>query len=148
MSIEIGKENALEKFLVIGRTIKEVNLFGQKITLQVLNSGEQEEVFNATSVLETIARMRAIQRETLARAIIALNGFPVTYVPKEKDELINENKLIHQNLETLKKSPQRIIELLYEEYDKLTGEQNKQIDELKKKFEKIGQNKDGQSVKQ
>ena len=96
----VGKENLLEKLLVMGRVREEVDIFGQKVVMQVLDSGEQQIVFEVTSNLDTLARMRAIKHQTLARAIMAINGQNIVYVAKNKDEKIDSDKIVQQNLET------------------------------------------------
>lgn len=144
---EIGRENLLEVFVTQGNLSETVDILGQKITLRVLDSGEQREVFEQTTNLEPIARLKAIQHETLARSIMAINGAPVTYVPKDKDEKVDKYKLIYQNLETLKKATQKVVDLIFDEYEKLVEKQNNQIEELKKKLQKNGQEPDGKSAK-
>jgi hypothetical protein len=143
--MQIARENVLEKLLVTGRLREEIDVLGQKMTLQVLDSGEQKDVYEVTSALDPVARLRAIQHETLARAIIAVNGSQVSYIPKEEGETVSPNKLVQQNLETLRRTPHPVVETIYAEYDKLVEKQNSQIDEIKKKLQKTGRETSGKS---
>ncbi|MFW9878518.1 MAG: hypothetical protein ACFFG0_36010 [Candidatus Thorarchaeota archaeon] len=149
----IGIENSLERLLYMGRIQEEVNILGQKLTIKVLDSGEQQEVFEATSSYEPVTRLRAIQHETLARAIIAFNGVPINFKINENDEKpFNsreiKQKLIEQNLELFKKASHPLIDELFQEYEKLRIKQENQFSELKKKLKKTGQESDGKSEKQ
>jgi hypothetical protein len=100
-----------------------------------------------TSTLDPVSRLRAIQHETLARAIIGFNGQPVNYKAQDKEEKVDKYKLIQQNLEILKKSNQQVIETIFIEYEKLLEKQTNQVDDLKKKLPKVGQDKDGKLQK-
>jgi len=143
MQPTIGKENLLEKFLVMGGLEEEVEVLGQRIVLHVLTSGEQREVYERSTHVDVMARMRAIQHETLARAIIGINGNPITYVPKDKEEKIDEYKLIEQNLKTIQRANQAVIDEIFAKYEELVTKQNSQIDDLKKKLTSHGQETDG-----
>lgn len=147
-NVSIGQENVLERLVVTGKLTETVNVLGQEITLQVLDAGDQREVFDSTANLDTLARIRGIQQETLARSIIALNGNPVTYVAKNKEEKVGRDKLIQQNIETLRKANQDVVELIFQEYEKLVEKQSNNIEDLKKKYANLGQETGGELEKQ
>ena len=148
MMPNVGRENLLEKFVIMGSVEEEVDVLGTKIKLRVLDSGEQREVFEVTASLDVVSRLRGIQHETLARSIISINGQAIAYVPKDKGETIDEYKLIQQNLETLRKATHPVINEIFTEYEKLVSKQEKQIDGIKKKLKKPGRETDGESQKQ
>ena len=145
MEVPIGKENLLERFVVMGKLTETVNVLGQEITIQILDSGEQREVFELTVNKDALARMRGIQHETLARAIVSINGSPISYVAKEKEEKVSKDMLITQNLETLKQANQGVVDLLFDKYEELNEKQNANIEDLKKKYKSHGQEPDGRS---
>lgn len=149
----VGIDSPLERLLYTGVLEEEVNILGQKVKMKVLNSGEQQDVFEATSSFDPVTRLRAMQLETLARSIIAFNNIPITLKLEEDNEnpitpKEMKQKLIEQKLSFLRKASTPLIDELYDEYDKLRLKQENQITELKKKLKKTGQEADGKLGKE
>ena len=141
----IGADNPLEKFVTLGRVNDEVDVFGDKIRMKVLNSGQRKEVLAESGHLDAVTRAYQIQLSTLARAIISINNRLIQYVPESKDEPITEEKRIEQSKRVLEKIPQPVIDYLYERYGELLKKQESIIDELKKKYKKAGPGQSGKS---
>jgi len=147
--MQFGFDNPLESLIAIGRLSAERVFLGHKFRMQVLNSGEQKDVLENTGDMDAIARMRALQHETMARSIKAIDGQKIIVSVPDEDEgrKIRKQELINQNLRILKKVSQPVMDGLYNEYLQLVKEQETMVGELKKKSEKSGQEQDGESEK-
>ena len=138
--------NQLEDMVKLGRLSDDVEVFGMKFRMRVLDAGDRLEMYQETANLEPIARGQAIMIDTLARAILAVNGQPIQYAPKTKEEPITREKLLEQNKTTLSECQQPVLELLYSEYENIRKWQEDIIGELKKKSPNPGPGPDGKSA--
>jgi hypothetical protein len=128
----------LEQALGIEKNIKDFSFNGQTFTMQLLSSGQIEEVNSKSGNLDDISRFYVTQKEILARSIIAINGSRVKInITKDEEKELSiadiNNKLVKQNLDSLDKASQQVISILYSFYIQLVEEEEKRIERLKKK---------------
>lgn len=108
---------ALKNLINIGNTSKEVEIFGSKWHMHVLNAQDQLVATNSTSAFDDLSRVLAMKIAILARAIDSIDGEPLGNAGEAR--------------EVLSKLQASIVHKLYDEYDKLVEHQNDKM----KKFE-------------
>jgi len=136
-------ENPLQEFVIMGRVAEELDVFGMKVKMRILNSGQRRDILEETGGLDGVTRAHQIQILTLSRAIVSVNGKRIQYTPKTKDEPITIEKTVNQNKECLEQVQQPVLDYLYEKYAELVEHQTQKIEELKKKSVKAGQEPSG-----
>ena len=138
-------DNPLQALIVMGKIIEDVDVFGVKVRMRVLNSGQRKDILEETGHLDPVTRMHQIKVGTLARAVMSINGNRLDYTPKSKDDPITLEKTVQQNKELMMQAQQPVLDHLYERYSELELKQSQQIEELKKKSLKPGQEASGGS---
>lgn len=118
----LAKER-LEFLLKLGRARREVEVEGIKFTLQSLKAQEQQEATIAGAKCETNTEaLFVIRNNTLARALVAIDGETVEVVlgAKEKDAL-------EVKLDLLGGMDEEVIEFLNREYNEMLKENRERL---------------------
>lgn len=106
----------LEDLVFIGVTKETCKLFGKEWTLKTLSSEEILSATASTADYDNLARINALKRATLARAIIELNGVELKDIPEK--------------IEFLGQMQQPLIDILYGKYEELQKKQNDALKEM------------------
>ena len=137
----------LEQFLEIGRITEEVKVLGREIAMKVLSSGEQQETLEATLNLDDLARGNKLMLETLARAIVSINGVKVQY-RDANENILDRRETIRRNGKLLEETPFPVISELWTAYQNLVEKQSAKIEQLKKVQTSSGPEASGEPLRQ
>lgn len=107
---------ALKNLISLGKTSKEVEIFGCKWKMHTLDTQDQLAATNSTSAFDDLSRILAMKIAILARAIDSIDGEPIGNAGEAR--------------ETLSKLQASMIHKLYDEYDKLVEQQNDKMKKL------------------
>ena len=140
-------ENPLHEFIMMGRIAEEVDVFGKKVRMRVLNAGQRRDILQETGHMDGVTRVHQMQIATLARAIMSIDGIRLEYKPEKADEPITIEKTIEQTKKYLVQAQQPVIDHLYDKYNELMEKQSQQVEELKKKLVKPGPEPSGKLEK-
>lgn len=119
----------LKNLINLGTTSKEVEVFGSKWKMHVLNTQDQLVATNSTSQFDDLSRVLAMKVAILSRAIDTIDGEPIGNAGEAR--------------EMLAKLQAGMVHKLYDEYDKLVEQQN---DKMRKLEEKATQKDDVDSM--
>lgn len=128
----------LEEALRIKIPQKTFEFQGFTITLKILNSRETEECWESVRFMDDTSKSFAYPKQVLARAMVAINGQEiVSTVTKEESEKMTvsdlRNRTISENVKILDNASPIIIAHFYDKFNDLKKEEEKVIEELKKK---------------
>ena len=113
-------KNSLKDLVFLGRSEKDIQLFGHEWKIKTIDSSAQIAATASTGDYDTLARVNALKVAILARALVSVDNEPTGNVG-ETAELLN-------------KLQPMIINRLYDEYDNMLREQEdalSDLDELK-----------------
>lgn len=128
---------SLEDFILLGSVKGEVQIFDNVVIMKTLPSGFIEKLSIQSSGLDMLAKDKMFKIETLARALKKINGQPLIVESVEDEETdIPRAETLEKIKKVLRGWEQPLIDIFYEEYEKLVVEQKKFFEEVKKKFEK------------
>jgi hypothetical protein len=132
---------SLEEVLKIKVPQKTFEFQGYAFTLRLLNSRETEECWEAVRFLDDTSKSYAFPKQILARAITEINGEQISAkTTKEEEEKITvsdmKGRIINENIKGLDSASPSIIVHFYYKYSDLKKEEDKIVEDIKKK-EKI-----------
>jgi hypothetical protein len=116
--------NELENVIRIGCITEKFDILNFNVEMRTLGSEEVWDIMRETSGFDELAKFHGIKIKTLARSIVGLNGKPIEYSAKDKDESKTDQKKIHQNEEIIGKWQSAVVDIFYEKYVELKGDQD------------------------
>lgn len=116
---------ALEKLIFIGRISKEIEIADVKFELSTLTNKEHNEIVHMMYGFTDPADLFTIRLITLASALRSIDGVPVQDIDIEGEF---ESDL-HQRMSIIDHLQLSVVEALYDEYEKLTAEEEDVADE-------------------
>lgn len=135
--------NELEQIIRIGVFEKDFNVIGMKVRMRTLTGGEAWDISREVSGYDELAKFSGIKLKTLAHSIVSINDKLISYVPKDAQDTITEEKKIIQNEEIIRKWQDNLINLFYEKYTELRGEQQNFLQQSQVSSSKPGVAKSG-----
>ena len=137
--------NELEQFVTMGRMEGERDVLGHKVLFRVLDGGQRVRVLDITGGMDNLTRSFALQIETLARAIISIDGSKIEYIPDDEEKTITQQKLFDNNKKIILRWPLPVMSAFYEMYSELMDEQEEMLKELKNASASSGRGRSGKS---
>ena len=109
---------ALKSLIQMGRTQKDVEVYGKVWSMHTLDAQDQLMATNSTSEYDNLSRVMALKVAILARAIDTVDGESLGNAGESRD--------------LLSRLQVPLINKLYDEYDKLVEKQNDKLQDLDK----------------
>jgi hypothetical protein len=141
------QNNELENIVRVGTIEKDFQILNFKVRMRTLTGDEIDTIMRAVSGYDEIAKFTGTQIMSLARSIVGINDKKVEYKPKDDEDPTSEVKRVEQNEKIIGTWQKSVIDIFYNQYAELRGEQESFLTESQASSEKSGAEKSGKSQK-
>lgn len=112
---------SLKDLIFLGRVEKDVNIGGFEFKLSTLTNSKNREIVSSMMRYEPSERVLHIRHHTLAAALVSINDVPLENI----DESFQNLSTLEARLAAIESLAPSIIDILFEEYDKMVSENQK-----------------------
>lgn len=113
--------SSLKDLIFLGRIEKDINIGGFEFKLSTLTNAKNREIVSSMMRYEPSERVLHIRHHTLAAALLSVNDVPLENI----DESLEGLSVFEARLAAIESLAPSIIEILFEEYDKMVTENAK-----------------------
>jgi hypothetical protein len=133
------KIKTLEDLVFVGQIERPFDIFGLKIVLRNLDFDDTHKSFDLMTGKNEISQMMSNKKETLARAVVSINGIrPTPQYELKEGKQVEVATATDQMKKVLGKFSEPLINVLYEKYLEVLKEVQDSIDQFPNSLTTLG----------